>query len=116
MAAAKLWAAKQLWQPWSGHRRRGLGADVRTVRLMSGPHAVSLFSELSKLVETCKVEKAAFSCCKNFQFFNEASLEYSEQLCQLYRLQITNRNKVKNPGTDSIFESFMNFKRDSNLL
>jgi hypothetical protein len=24
--------------------------------------------------------------------------------------------KAKNPGTDSIFESFINFKRDSNLL
>jgi hypothetical protein len=27
-----------------------------------------------------------------------------------------NRNKVKNPGTESIFESLMNFKRDSNLM
>jgi hypothetical protein len=33
----------------------------------------------------------------------------------LCRLQIPNRNKVKNPVTDSVFESLMNFKRDSNL-
>jgi hypothetical protein len=42
-------------------------------------------------------------------------LEHSEQLYLLGRLQILNINKVKNPGTDSIFESLMNFKRDSNL-
>jgi hypothetical protein len=30
--------------------------------------------------------------------------------------EISNKNKVKNPGIDSIFESLMNFKRDSNLL
>jgi hypothetical protein len=36
---------------------------------------------------------------------------------QLCRLQIPNRNEVKkNPRTYSIFESLMNFKRDSNLL
>jgi hypothetical protein len=34
-------------------------------------------------------------------------------LCQL---QIPNKNKVKNPETDSIFEYLMNFKRDSTLL
>jgi hypothetical protein len=77
---------------------------------------VSHFSELSKLAETCKVDNTILSCSKNSQFSHEASLEYSEQLSQLCRLQIPNTNKVKNPRTDSIFESLMNFKKDSNLL
>jgi hypothetical protein len=41
--------------------------------------------------------------------------QYWEQLSQLCQLQIPKRNKVKNPITDSEFESLMNFKRDSNL-
>jgi hypothetical protein len=45
-----------------------------------------------------------------------ASLEYYEQLYDLCRLQIPNRNRLKNPGTNSIFEYLINFKRDSNLL
>jgi hypothetical protein len=65
----KPWVAKQRWWPRSVCHRRGLGADVRTVRLMSRPHTVSLFSELSKLVETCKVGKAALSCSKKFPSF-----------------------------------------------
>jgi hypothetical protein len=115
-AAAKPWAAKWWWQPRSGCRRHGLGADVRTVRLTSRPHVVSHFSELSKLAEIYKVKKAALSCYKKFQFLYGASLEYSEQHSQLCQLQIPNKNKVKNPETDSIFEYLMNFKRDSTLL
>jgi hypothetical protein len=111
-AVVKPWVAKWWWWPRSGCRRCGLGADVRTVRLTIGPHVVSHFSELSKLAETYKVKKAALSFSKNFQFLNEASLEYSEQLFQLCQLQIPHRDRVKNPGTDSIFESLMNFKRD----
>jgi hypothetical protein len=116
MKAVKPWMAKQRWWPQSGRCRCDLGVDVRTVRLTSGPHAVSHFSELSKLAGTCKVEKAALSCSKNSQFLHVASLEYYEQLSQLLRFQNPNKNKVKNPGTDSIFESLMNFKRDSNVL
>jgi hypothetical protein len=58
----------------------------------------------------------ALYCSKNSQFVHDARLGYFEQLSKLCRLQIPNRNKVQNPGTDSIFECFMNFKRDSNLL
>jgi hypothetical protein len=53
---------------------------------------------------------------KNSQFLHEAILEYSEELSQLHGLQIQNTNNVKNPGINSIFESLLNFKRDSNLL
>jgi hypothetical protein len=52
------------------------------------------------------------SCSKKSQFLHVASWEQLAQLCQL---QIPNRNKDKNPVTDSVFESLMNFKRDSNL-
>jgi hypothetical protein len=57
----------------------------------------------------------AVSCSKNFQFLHAASRQYWEQLVQLCRLQIPKLNKVKNPVTDSVFESLMNYKRDSNL-
>jgi hypothetical protein len=53
---------------------------------------------------------------KNSQFLHESRLEYFEQHSLLCRLQIPNINIVKNHGTDSKFESLMNFKRDSNLL
>jgi dTDP-D-glucose 4,6-dehydratase len=55
------------------------------------------------------------SYSKNSKCLNAASRQYWEQLAQLCQLQISNRNKVKNPVTDSIFKSLMNFKRDSNL-
>jgi hypothetical protein len=62
-------------------------------------------------VHPLKPRKAvdALSCSKNFQFLHEASLEYCKQLSQFCRLQIPNRNNIKNLGTDSIFESLMNF-------
>jgi hypothetical protein len=53
---------------------------------------------------------------KNSKFLHEAILEYSKELSQFRGLHIQNTNNVKNPGTDSIFESLMKFKRDSNLL
>jgi hypothetical protein len=114
--AVKPWVAKWWRWPLSGCHRCGLGTDVWTVRLTSGPHVVSHFSELSKLAEIWKVNMAALASSKNSQFLDEVSLKYSEQLSQFCQLYIPNRNKVKNPGTDSIFESLMNFKRVSNLL
>jgi hypothetical protein len=47
---------------------------------------------------------------KNPNFLHDARLEYSEQRSKLCRLQIPNINNVKKPGTDSIFESSMNFE------
>jgi hypothetical protein len=57
----------------------------------------------------------ALYCSQNYQFLHAASQQYEQQLAQLCRLQIPNRNKVKNHVTDSIFESLMNFERDSIL-
>jgi hypothetical protein len=81
-----------------------------------GPMRFHYFLNYPKLIETCTFEMDALYCSKNSQFLHVARLRYFEQLSKLCRLQIPNRNKVQNPGTDSIFESFMNFKRDSNLL
>jgi hypothetical protein len=71
---------------------------------------VAIFPEFPKLVQTCKFKTDPFHCSKNFQIFYDAILEYSEQLSQLCRLQIPNGNHVKILGTDSIFDSSMNFK------
>jgi hypothetical protein len=46
---------------------------------------------------------------------HETNQQYWEHLAQLCQLQIPNRNEVKNPVTDLVFQSLMNFKRDSNL-
>jgi hypothetical protein len=53
---------------------------------------------------------------KESQFLRVASFGYYEQLSQLCQHKIPNRNRVKNPGTDSTFEYLMNFKRDLNHL
>jgi hypothetical protein len=45
-----------------------------------------------------------------------ANLGYYEQYSQMCRHPIPNRIRAKNPGTDSTFESLMNFKRDLTLL
>jgi hypothetical protein len=52
--------------------------------------------------------------CKNSQFLHVASLGYCEQFSQLCRHPIPNRNRAKNPETDSTFESLMNFKKGFN--
>jgi hypothetical protein len=44
-----------------------------------------------------------------------AVLGYYEQFSQLFRHPIPNKNRAKNHGSDSTFESLMNFKRDLNL-
>jgi hypothetical protein len=53
---------------------------------------------------------------KNSQFLHVARLRHYKEFLQLWRDQILNRIRVKNPGTDSTFEYLMNFKRDLNLL
>jgi hypothetical protein len=91
------------------------GADVWTVRLASGPHVVSLFSELFKLAQTWKLKISALHCSKNSQFLLAARLGYCEQFFQLCRHPIPNIIRAKNSGPDLTFETLMNFKRDLNL-
>jgi hypothetical protein len=52
-----------------------------------------------------------FPYSKNSQILHKAILEYYSQLYKFFLLQIPKKNKVKNPGTDSIFEFSMNFKK-----
>ncbi len=57
----------------------------------------------------------ALSCSKKSQFLHDARLGYYQQSYKLCGNPIPNINGGKNPRPDSIFESLMNFKRDSNL-
>jgi hypothetical protein len=108
---------KQQWWPQLGHHRRGLRIDVRTVRLTSGPHVVfDFFSNLSKTNSILKFKMGVLSCSKNFQFWHAARLGYCKQFSQLCQHPIHNINRAKNPGSDSTFESLMNFKKGLNLL
>jgi hypothetical protein len=75
-----------------------------------------IFPKLSKLAQTWKLKIDALSSCKNSQYFYAARLSYYEQCSQLCQHQTLNKIRVKNPGTDSTFESLMNFKRHLNLL
>jgi hypothetical protein len=79
-------------------------------------HAVLYFPELSKLTQTWKLKIDALPCSNNSQFLHVARLGHYEQFSKLCRHPILNRIRVKNLGTDSTFESLMNFKRDLNLM
>jgi hypothetical protein len=98
--------------PWSGCQERGLGAAVQTVGLTGGPGRVLIFSDFPKLGQTCKFEIDAFVFSKKSQILHETRMEYCAQLYQFWLPQIPNVKNVKNPGTDSIFKSSMNFKGD----
>jgi hypothetical protein len=76
----------------------------------AGSTRFTIFLEFLKPVQTCKFKIDVFQCSKNSQISHDSRVEYFEQLYKLYGLQITNINYVKNLGTDSIFESSMNFK------
>jgi hypothetical protein len=58
----------------------------------------------------------ALCCSKHSQFLHVSRLGYNEKISQLCRHPITNRIRAKNLGTNSTFESLMNFKRDLSLL
>jgi hypothetical protein len=58
----------------------------------------------------------ALTCSKNSLFLHVTILGYHEQISQLCRHQIPNTKRVKNPGTDLIFEFLMNSKMNLNLL
>jgi hypothetical protein len=53
---------------------------------------------------------------KNSYYLHVTSLGYRQQFSQLCQHQIPKIKRVKNPGTESLFEFLMNFKRDLNLL
>jgi hypothetical protein len=70
-----------------------------------------IFFQYSNSVEICKFKMEVFPYSKNSQILHKAILEYYSQLYKFFLLQIPKKNKVKNPGTDSIFEFSMNFKK-----
>jgi hypothetical protein len=73
------------------------------MRLSGGPHAILIFFLFIQ-------KRLNFKNSKGW-----TKLGYYEQFSQLCRYPIPNINRAKNPGSDSTFESLMNFKRDLNL-
>jgi hypothetical protein len=96
-----------VWMPGarSGRRRSDSGADRRARQGFN-------FFRFSKTRSNCKFEREAFVFSKKSQILHETRMEYCAQLYQFWLPQIPNVKNVKNPGTDSIFKSSMNFKGD----
>jgi hypothetical protein len=80
-----------------------------------GPDGFFIIPKLSKPVQTWKLKTHVIPYSKNSQILHAARLEYYEQLSQLCQHQIIKRIRVKKPGTNSTFESLLNFKRGLNL-
>jgi hypothetical protein len=79
------------------------------------PRGFRFFSICPKLAQPIKLKRMPswldlHKSAKNSPFLYEASFKYSKELYILCWLQTPNKNKVKNPRTDSILESLMNFK------
>jgi hypothetical protein len=113
-AAVKLGVAERRWpRSECGRHGRRRCSD----RAADGwvPRGFQIFIICPKTGSNSKIEMDILSCFKNSQFLHAASRQCSKELAKLCRLQIPNRNKVKNPVTDSVFESLTNFKRDSNI-
>jgi hypothetical protein len=68
--------------------------------LTGGPGPVKSIFKFSNSTQNCKFKKEAFPCPKNIKTLYMARLEYFEQLSQLGRVQILNRNHVINSGTE----------------
>jgi hypothetical protein len=63
-----------------------------------------------------EIENGCLTFFQKFPIFLVAGLGHYEQFSQLCQHPILNIIRVKNPGTDSAFESLKNFKRDLHLL
>jgi hypothetical protein len=94
----------------------GLGTSVRTMRLMGGPHTVLIFFYLSKTGSTLKIQKGCLILLQKFPIFACGSLGILNNFLNCAWHPILKINKAKNPGSNSTFESLMNFKRGLNLL
>jgi hypothetical protein len=97
--------------------RSGCGRPVVwTGRLTLGAHTVSLLSPNYPNRLNLKNENGCLNLIQNSQFLHVGRLGYYERFPKLCRHPIPNRSRVKSPGTDSTFESLLNFKRGLNLL
>jgi hypothetical protein len=113
-AAAKPWAVE--WRrPRSERGRHGRRRCSDRVPDERGPRGF-VFSQIIQTGSNLKIENRCLSCSKNSQILHVTRLGYYEELFQLCRHPILNRIRVKNLGTDSTFESLMNFKRGLILL
>jgi hypothetical protein len=102
------------WQPRLNCHWRGLGTDVRTVRLMGGPHVVLIFFQF--IQNWLKFKNSYWvPYLQKFPFFHAARLGHYEQFSQLCWHPIPNINRANNPRSDSTVECLMNFKRGLNL-
>jgi hypothetical protein len=73
----------------------GLNAAVRTEWLTGSPTQFHFFPDYPKLVKIYKIKMGAFQCSTNSQIFHDTILKCSEQLSQLFQLQIPNKYYVK---------------------
>jgi hypothetical protein len=110
-AAAVSWA-------WA-RRRRPLSEEVGTVQTRSArgsdraadgwaPRGF-IFPIQPKLAKIWNLKQDALAYSKNSQILYSARLGHCEQFSQLFLHPILNKIRVKIPGTDSPFESLMNF-------
>jgi hypothetical protein len=101
--------------PLSEGTRCGMGASVRTVRLTGGSRVVLIFFQFIQNWLKFKNSKWVPYLALKILNFCIGRLGYCEQFSQLCRHPIPNIMRAKNLGSDSTFESLMNFKRDLNL-
>jgi hypothetical protein len=116
VAAVKLGARQS---GGGGHGMNAVGTGRRRCLDRAADEWASAVSDFFQFIQNWldfKNQMDALTCSKNSQCLHVASWGYREQFSQLCRHPIPNIKRVKNPGTDSIFESLMNFKRDLNLL
>jgi hypothetical protein len=106
------------WQrrrPWSKRGQHGRRRCSDTAADGWAPTVLDFFFQFIQNWLNFKNQNGCLILLQKFPILHAESRKYWEQLAQLCRLQIPNRNKVRNPVIDSVFESLMNFKRDSNL-
>jgi hypothetical protein len=57
-------------------------------------------TKIPNSTQICKLKKVAFPCFKNIEILHRARFEHSDQVSQLYRLQILNKMHVINYGIE----------------
>jgi hypothetical protein len=96
------------WWPLSEGSWRDLGA-IRSVKPTAEAHVVFLISSNYPNRFNFKNQNGCFNLLQKFPNFACGSLGYYEHFSQLCRHPNPNRIRVKNPGSDSPFESLLKF-------
>jgi hypothetical protein len=115
-AAAKPWGRARRWPPLSVGARRGPGR-LCSDRETDGwaPRGFYFFQFVHNRFKF-KNSKCVAYLAPKFPNFSFGRLGYYEQFSKLCQHPITNITIDENPGSDSTFESLMNFKMGLNLL